>query len=176
MDHSKNKTAHSSFIGVIKQINVKFNQALLVIAAISLLAIMLLVVFNSLLRTIYKPFPGTVELVSWLAAITTAFALGNTQLHKAHVYIDLLFNKFSTIWKKIVHVTMLCLSAVFFLIVAWQLILYGMNLNTTGVVSETMRVPFYPLIFFAVIGFIGLISTLLVQCIEIVIGEEDHES
>ena len=50
---------------------------------------MLVTVAEMVLRMFGKPMAGTVETIGWLAALTTAFALGYTQIHRGHVSISL---------------------------------------------------------------------------------------
>lgn len=158
----------------IKRLNQMMDRAFIVIAAVSLISLMMLVVLNGIVRGIYKPFGGTVEVASWLAAITTAFAVGNAQLHRAHVSIDLLFNKFPQAVQKIVHALILILSLLFFVLLTWQLWKYGVQLKASGNLSETLRIPFYPFVLLTAIGFAGMILTCIVQFIEIFSGEDHH--
>jgi TRAP-type C4-dicarboxylate transport system permease small subunit len=142
-----------------------FNQALAVIAGIALVLMMLLVVFNALKRIFSDPISGTVEIVSWLGAITGVFALGYTQLNKGHVYIDLLLDKLPTIIHKVIHTFMNVLSMFFFLIAAWQITIYGLNLRNDGVVSQTIQFSFYPLVILCSLGFFGLVLALVKETI-----------
>jgi len=159
----------------IKRLYLVVDRVFVVAAAVSLIVLMMLIVLNGIVRGIYKPFGGTVEVASWLAAITTAFAVGNAQLHRAHVSIDLLFNKFPPVLQKIVHALILLLSLLFFVLLTWQLWKYGMQLKASGNLSETLRIPFYPFVFLTAIGFAGMILTCIVQFIEIFGGENPHD-
>lgn len=159
-------------LGKIKAINIKINHLLFIIAGIALITSMCLVVFNGFLRVFTKPIGGVVEIASWLAAIVTAFSLGTSQINKVHVHIDLLFNKFGRRTQKVVSVFCNLLAIGFFSMLMYQLILYALHLNQTGVLSNTMRIPFYPFVIAVSIGFIGLIITLIIQLFEIIFGEE----
>lgn len=64
----------------------------------------------------------------------------------------------------------LLVSAVFFSLVAWQVTLYGLNVMKSGSLSETLWVPYYPLIFTLSIGFAGLTMALLVDFIKELCG------
>ncbi|PIC64934.1 C4-dicarboxylate ABC transporter permease [Sporosarcina sp. P13] len=136
------------------------NQFLAVIAGVALLSMMLLIVFNSIKRIYSDPIAGTVEIVSWLGAITGIFALGYTQLNKGHVYIDMLLDKFPAMLQRVIHTIVNVLSAIFFLVAAWQLLLYGLKLQSDGIVSQTIQFSFYPLVILSSIGFIGLVLAI----------------
>ncbi|WP_091273691.1 TRAP transporter small permease [Alteribacillus persepolensis] len=139
----------------------KFNQLLASIAGTALILMMLLVVFNSVKRLFSDPVAGTVEMVSWLAAITAIFSLGFVQLHKGHVFIDLLFSKFPQLLQRITHTAVNVVSIIFFIIAGWQLTIYGLELMENGIVSETMRIPFYPIVVCCSIGFLGLLLAVV---------------
>lgn len=142
-----------------------FNQALAVIAGIALISMMLLVVFNAIKRIFSDPISGTVEIVSWLGAITGVFALGYTQLNKGHVFIDMLLDRFPTSIHKLIHTFMNVVSIAFFLIAAWQIALYGIGLKNNGVVSQTIQFSFYPLVILCSLGFFGLVLAIMKETI-----------
>lgn len=139
----------------------KLNHVFAFIAGTALILMMLLIVFNSIKRLFSDPIAGTVEMVGWLAAITAIFSLGFAQLHKGHVFIDLLFKKLPQVLQRIVHTTVNVVSIVFFIIAGWQLMIYGIELMKNGVVAETMRIPFYPIVICCSIGFVGLLFAIV---------------
>src|SRR5690625_5443161 len=98
-----------------------------------------LIVFNAIKRLFSDPFSGTVEVVGWLAAITSTFSLGYAQLHKAHVYIDLLFEKFPEMLQKIVYTIMVAGSVIFFTLVVYYLFQHGLLMKRNGTLSETLQ-------------------------------------
>lgn len=154
----ENKTASSP--NVFFKITDYLNQGLAFLAGLALISMMLLVVLNAIKRLYSDPILGTVEIVSWLGAITGVFALGYTQLNKGHVYIDMLLDKFPPLLNKVIHTFMNVLSIFFFLIAAWQIILYGINMRNEGVVSQTIQFSFYPLVILCSIGFFGLVLAI----------------
>lgn len=143
------------------------NQGLAFLAGLSLICMMLLIVFNSIKRLFSDPIAGTIELVSWLGAITTIFSLGYAQLHKGHVFIDLLILRFPRGLQKLTHTLVNVASIFFFTMAGWQIALYGISLKNSGVVSETMQVAFYPLVILCSIGFFSLMLALVKETIEV---------
>lgn len=150
-------------IARLESISNFLNQGLAWVAAGSLLLMVLAVVVNGLLRVIYAPFPGATEVVGWLAAVTTAFGLGYTQLKRGYVEIDALVERLPLFLQRLVKRIMLFLSMAFFILVAWQSAVYGLKVAKNGNLSETMHIPFYPLIFLMSLGFIGLTLALFVD-------------
>lgn len=143
----------------------RFNEALAWIAGAAVVLLMLLIVCNAIIRTFSDPFAGTVEVATWLGAVSGIFALGYGQLHKSHVFMDLLINKFPTIVSKMIHTCVNIASVWFFSIASWQVFQYGLNLMGNGVVSETLRFPFYPIVLFCSIGFVGLVLAIIKETI-----------
>lgn len=150
-----------------KQINILFNNILLTVAGFTLVSSMLLIVFNGIIRIFSTPFGAVIEVVSWGAAIATAFSLGSTQISKGHVYIDLLFKKFPKLLQQIISAILIIVSIVFFTTVIYQLFLYGLTLKESGTMSTTLGFKFYPLVMIVSFGFIGLLTTLILEFLEV---------
>ncbi|MEW9673350.1 TRAP transporter small permease [Ammoniphilus sp. 3BR4] len=148
------------------RLNQCFNQGLACLAGLSLILMMLLIVSNAIIRIFANPFAGTTEVAGWLMAITTSFAIGYTQLHKGHVDIDLLTSRFSPMVQRILQAAVQLVSLLFFLIVGWQIIKYGLSLMSNGSLSQTMGVIFYPYVFVVSLGFFGTSLTLSIQLFE----------
>jgi len=55
-----------------------------------LVAMMLITVVNLIMAQVYVPFVGTAEIISFLAALVAAFALGYTQIRRGHTRVDIL--------------------------------------------------------------------------------------
>ena len=58
------------------------NQALMWIAGVFLVAMVVLTCANVFLRVVWMPVRGTFEIMGFLGAIVTAFALGYTQIKR----------------------------------------------------------------------------------------------
>ncbi len=96
---------------------------------------------NGMLRVVvYKPFSGTTEVVGWLGALSSAFGLGYTQIHRGYVEIDVLVQYFPRGVQQVLKMIILFVSTTFFAVVSWQIALYGMNVARNGNLSETMRI------------------------------------
>ena len=70
------------------RISQKVNQVGIVIAGIFLAAMIAITCGNIFSRLVWVPIRGTFELLGFFGAIVTAFALGYTQMHKAHISVD----------------------------------------------------------------------------------------
>lgn len=160
-----------NLINNLNVISVYLNKGLAWVGGVSLLLLVIVTVANAISRMIYAPFAGTTEIVGWLAALTTAFGLGFTQLQQGYVEIDALVERFPVKLQRLIKGIMLFLSMGYFALVAWQLSLYALKVNANGNLSETMGIIFYPLIFLVALGFLGLALALLVDFLKELVGE-----
>ncbi|MFD1707861.1 TRAP transporter small permease [Siminovitchia sediminis] len=157
----------------LEQISTLSNKFLASLAGLSLFSMMILIVINSVARKLSSPFLGTVEVVGWLAAFTTAFALGYTQQLKGNVVLDLVMNYFSKKVQWLANLLVAVINVVFFLFVFYQLFMYSLDLKSSGQVSEALMVSYYPLVALFSLGFLGLLFSLLVDLIKACnIGED----
>ena len=147
----------------LDSINDVLNKILLVLGGVAVLALMILATGNVLLRIFHIPFGGTYEIVAFLGAVVTAFALGYTQKRRDHIIVDILTERFP----KDVQMTIdkfadLCMM-VFFGVVAWQLYVWGVTIVESNEVSETLKVIYYPFVFAVALGFAVLSLTTFVD-------------
>lgn len=155
---------------IISFMIVHFNKVLAAIAGLSIVLMMLLIVANSIIRVFGDPFSGTTEVVGWLSAISTSFALGYTQIQRGHVDIDLLVEKFPPVVQRLFQSIIYLISICFFLILGWQIVLYGNSLMQSGILSGTLKLIFYPFVYMVAIGFLGLTLALLLDLIKNIKG------
>jgi len=91
------------------------------------------------------------------------------------VEIDALVERFPPMVQKIIKSVMLLVSMCFFAFLAWEMILYALTVAENGNLSETMKIPFYPLIYLVALGFVALTFALLVDFLKEVVGSAGHE-
>jgi len=171
-EKSMSQTFQQKAISRLDSISRYVNTGLACVAGCSLVLMVLTVVANAVAREISAPYSGTTEIVGWLAAVTTAFGLGYTQVHKGYVDIDALVEKFPLWLQSAIRSIVLFVTMVFFGLVSWQVCLYALNVAANGNLSETMGITFYPLIFLVALGFAGLTLALLVDFLKQVTGGE----
>jgi TRAP-type C4-dicarboxylate transport system permease small subunit len=139
------------------------NRGLACVAGFSLVAMVLVTVGEMVLRMFGKPMAGTVETIGWLAATTTAFALGYTQIHQGHVSIDLFTRRLGPRLQVMVSMLVYLASTVLFVIVTWNVFRHAGVLRETGSLSETMKVIVYPWVYLVSLGCAGLTLALILD-------------
>ncbi len=117
------------------------------LAAGSIIAMMLLTCADVLLRLFKHPILGTYELVGLFGALTIAFAIPATTLSKGHVAVDFMVEKLPAGAQKIFAVVANLLSLALFALIAWQSFLYANILRSSGEVTLSLEMPFYPVVY-----------------------------
>ena len=144
-------------ITTLDKIDNLLGRILLVLSGAAVLALMLLATGNVVLRIFHAPFRGTYEIVSFLGAIGVGFALASTQRGKGHIVVDILSSRYPRPVRCLVDALSAAISAIFFGIVAWQVLVSGTRIMTAGEVSETLKIVYHPFIFGVAVGF-GLLT------------------
>lgn len=135
------------------------------VGAGALIAVMLLVCANIIGRAVPQlgPIKGTYDLVGLLGGIMLGFALGYTQLQKRNISVEILVSRLRPRTRAIIDGITLFISFTLFALIAWQHSVYATSIWQVGEVSETLRIPFFPLIYAVAFGCIALCLVLLVD-------------
>lgn len=151
----------------LDKISVGLNRILVFMAGIFLIGMVLLACSNIFLRIVWLPVKGTFELMGLFGAIVVAFALGYTQINRGHVAVDIVVNRFSKKFQRILHGINYSICMVFFAASAWQIFKVATNLWKTGEVTETLRIIFYPFTYGVALGCIVLALVLLIDFLKL---------
>ena len=133
-----------------------------VVAGISLTFLMLLTIFDVVLRLFKMPVVGTYELVSFAGAIVIGFSLPLTSWLRGHIFVDFFILKFSKRGQDIFNIATRCLVFILFFLMGWNLLKYALDLQRSGEVSLTLRIPFYPAAYG--VGVCCFIQCLIMVC------------
>lgn len=109
---------------------------------------MFLTVADVLMRAVGRPILGTYELVSLSLAIVIGFTIPKVSLDRGHVYMEILLEKLSERDKAIMNTFTRILGLVLFAIIGYNLFLIGNEFRTSGEVSSTLKLPFFPISYF----------------------------
>jgi len=112
-----------------------------------LVAMLSLVVADIIgIKLLNNPIPGGIEIVAFLGAVVTAFAIAYTQVLRGHIQVEFVVMRLPKRVQAVVHAFVCLLGVVLFALLAWRSVDYGLSLQTTGTVSMTQRIPFYPFV------------------------------
>ena len=141
------------------------NRIFLWIAGAFLLGMVLLTCANILLRLFGHSVSGTYELMGLFGSVVTAFALGYTRMSRGHVSVDVLINTFSENTKSVLNIFNDFICLIFFVIASWQMAKKATTLLTSGEVTETLRIIYYPFTYAVAAGCVLLSLVFLTDLI-----------
>jgi len=147
----------------LEKLNQALNRWLLIIGGVAVLALMTLATGNVVFRIFGMPFRGAYELVSFSGAVVTAFALGYTQKRKFNIVVDILSDTFPKGLKRVLDGVGYLIGMVFFAVVSWVILRWGLRIAASGEVSETLKIAYYPFIFCVALGFGALCLNLFID-------------
>ncbi|MFA7352879.1 MAG: TRAP transporter small permease, partial [Dehalococcoidales bacterium] len=93
------------------------------------------------------PVPGGIEIVAFLGVVITAFGMAYTQAEHGNIQVEFFVTRLPKRIRAILGVFTSLLGITLFALLAWQSVRYGINLQQSGEVSMTSRIPFYPFVY-----------------------------
>lgn len=147
----------NTFEKIIATLSLRLSQ----IAQVALVAVMLLIVSNIILRQLWLPIPGTVEIVEILGAIILGTSLAYCLYLKGHIYVNVIVRRFSKRKQGIVDTLTNTLSLVFVSLLTWQTFIYGSNMMSRGLATGHLGIPIWPIIYLVGFGFFILTIVIL---------------
>ena len=123
----------------------KVSKVLNYIGMAALTFMMFLTVTDVLLRAGGHPLIGTYEIVSLSLALVIGFSIPSVSLDRAHVYMEILLEKLGPKGKNIMNTFTRILCIILFLLIGYNLFSVGNEFHTSGEVSPTIKLPFFPI-------------------------------
>jgi len=159
----------------LEKIDDFFNKILMFVGSVAVLLLMSIATVNAFLRLpfIKETWRGAYETVGFLGAIVIAFALGYTQKRKDHIVVDILTQRFPERVNKVLDGVNYFITTIFFVLVSWQVFVWGMKISKSGEVSETLKIIFHPFIYSVSLGFAVFSLTLIIDFLKNLKGKED---
>ncbi|RLC11664.1 MAG: TRAP transporter small permease [Deltaproteobacteria bacterium] len=161
---------------ILSKITELLNKTLTFLAGLILIVMVLLTCANIVFRMFWVPISGTYELMGFAGALLTAFALAYTQVKKGHISVDVLVNVFPQKVQWVLSAINNGMCFIFFMLAGWQLAIKANTLRTTGEVTETLRIIYYPFTYAVALGCVVLALILLTEFLRQVIPSEEVES
>lgn len=143
------------FLETIRKISGTLNA----VAGGSLILIMTLTIADIILRFFKNPIVGTYELVAYAGAVAIGFSIPYTSWVRGHIYVDFFTGKLPKAGRRIFHIVTRFLGMALFLVIGWNLIKMGRDLQISGEVSLTLQFPFFYIVYG--LGAVCLIQTLV---------------
>ncbi len=140
------------------------------IGGVILVSMMLITVFDVLLRCIGKPMSGTYDLVALGGALVIGFSIPYTTFQKGHIVVDVLTDRLSPKGKNVCNVCTRLIALGLCLMIGFQLIKLGADFYHTHEGSQTLQVSFYPIAYGLAAGFFIQCLASVAQIFQIILG------
>jgi len=116
-----------------------------VIASAALTFMMFLTVADILMRAFGHPLVGTYEIVSLALALVIGFGIPPVSMDRGHVFMEILLEKLSPRGKAIMNTATRIVCIILFALIAYNLFSIGSEFHSSGEVSPTIKLPFFPI-------------------------------
>lgn len=135
-------------------------------AGVALILMLVLVTADVIGAKVFRsPIPGGIELTAFLGVVVIGFAIAETQVMRGHIEVEFLVSRLPKMGQRIVASIIYPLSILLFGFLAWKSFDFGCGLQSSGEVSMTQRLPFYPLLYSITLSSIVVCLVLVVQYI-----------
>ena len=161
-------------IGVLERLTMVLTRALLGVAGMCMAAMVLLTGANIVARLAWVPLRGTFEMMGLLGALVAALSLAATQRGRGHIAVDIVVARYPRRWRKVATCVSDLLCSAFFLVAAWQIGCWGTTVRTAGEVTETLHIPFYPVVYGVAAGVALLGLVCVAEMVRSLCGLEER--
>jgi len=117
------------------------------VAGACLVGMTVLTCADVVLRLFRHPILGTYEIIGFLGATVAGFAMAYTTVKGGHVAVAVVVMRLSPRVQKGIFIITQLLGMVLFALLTWECVTYGNDLRTSGEVSLTLELPFFPVLY-----------------------------
>jgi len=129
---------------------VRFAKYMHVVSGVILFFMAFFVVFDVLIRWLFRaPILGSIDIVEMCGGLVIVLAIPYATVTRQYVRMEFFVNRMAPTKQLIVYVSTRVLGIVLFLLIAWNLLLKGIDFFQNGEVSPTLKLPLYPAAFVA---------------------------
>ncbi len=121
-----------------------FSKILNIVAGVALALMMFLTVADVLFRAGGRSIVGTYEIVALLLGLVIGFGIPQVSIDKGHVYMEFLLERLPRRSKDVMNTFTRLLCLVLFLFIGYKLLSVAAGYQSTGEVTATIKLPFYP--------------------------------
>jgi TRAP-type C4-dicarboxylate transport system permease small subunit len=115
-----------------------------IIGGAALTFMMFLTVADVLMRAGGHPILGTYEIVGLSLALVIGFGIPKVSMDRGHVFMEFLVERMPSRWRAVMNTFTRILCIILFIIIGYNLFSVGNEFHTSGEVSPTLKLPFFP--------------------------------
>jgi TRAP-type C4-dicarboxylate transport system permease small subunit len=151
---------------------VNIDKALYVIAGSILACMIVLTLFDVVLRNFGHPITGSMEFIQYGGCIVFGFSIPFGTLLGCQVIVDIVTEKLSPEKKRVVEIITRCVGILIFLFIAYNFVVYGIDVSKTGERTASFKIPYYPFSFALAFSFLLQSITIFCDLIKKIKGED----
>lgn len=122
------------------------------LARIGMVALLVLVVANVIMRYFFTSIKGTYDYVGLITAVAVSLAVAFTAYERGHIEIEILMERLPKRVQSVVGGVMFLISTVFFCIASWQSVVVGLSMKEANETTMAVYVPLYPFMYVLAFG------------------------
>ncbi|MCX8021348.1 MAG: TRAP transporter small permease [Syntrophorhabdaceae bacterium] len=122
----------------------KIDRVLYVIAGSVLSCMVILTLFDVVLRNFGRPITGSMEIIQYGGCIVFGFSIPYGTMLGAQVIVDIITEKMNPKNKRIINIITRIIGIMIFLFISYNFIIYGMDIKRSGERTASFKIPYYP--------------------------------
>jgi TRAP-type C4-dicarboxylate transport system permease small subunit len=150
------------------------DRALYAIAGAVLAGMIILTFFDVVLRNFGHPITGSMEIIQYGGCIVFAFSIPYGTLLGSQIIVDIITEKLRPETKRIVEIITRCMGIIIFLFIAYNFVVYGIDVSKTGERTASFKIPYYPFSFALAFSFLLQGFTIFCDLIKKVKGADNE--
>lgn len=153
---------------------VKGDIILFSIAGTVLAFMIILTLFDVILRNLGHPITGSMEIIQYGGSIVFGFSIPYATWLGAQIIVDLMIKKLTPKNQKIFNVITRGVGIVMFLFIAYNFFMYGLDVKRTGELTASFKIPYYPFCFAIALSFLFQSFTIFCDLMKTIHGEKNE--
>ncbi len=138
-----------------------------------LVSMMLLSVFDVVIRCMGRPMSGTYDLIALGGALVIGFSVPYTTMKKGHIMVDVLTERLSKSRQKVLSICTRLISLGVCSMICWHLIKLGLDFYNKHEGSQTLQLSFYPIAYGLAVGFFTQCLANIAEIVREIAGEKN---
>ncbi len=150
------------------------DKSLYAIAGVVLAFMIVLTFCDVILRNFGHPITGSMELIQYGGSIVFGFSIPFGTTLGAQIIVDIITEKLEPGTRRTVTIITRIVGILLFLFIAYNFVLYGIDVRHSGERTASFKVPYYPFSFALALSFVLQSFTIFADLVKKVKGA-DHE-
>jgi TRAP-type C4-dicarboxylate transport system permease small subunit len=122
------------------------------LARLGMVALLVLVVANVIMRYFFTSIQGTYDYVGLITAVAVSLAIAFTAYERGHIEIEILTERLPQRVQSVIGSVMMLIGTIFFCIASWQSVVLGVSMKEANETTMAAYVPLYPFMYILAVG------------------------